>query len=110
MSVNKKLSDIEISPESACRIGNLHDPKGLDMLLDTLEEWLGIPMGSDTWAQQAAARIRALLEAEKTLHTVSNCIEEIKDIVAGDMTPLFTQDEQNWADDSRERKWQRDGG
>lgn len=83
-----------ISTDSMERIGYLSDPKGLDMLFDTLQE-IGIPMGSTTWAQQASCRIERLHAASELLRQLEHSVTEIR---RRDERNLFIRKEREWRD------------
>jgi hypothetical protein len=99
---------MNISPHSEARINYLHDPQGLDILFDTLQE-IGIPMGSDTWAQQAAMHIKMLEEERNTLRKILLHLDEARQEQAKNMAPIWRDAKNKWADASRQRIRERDG-
>jgi hypothetical protein len=57
------------------RIKYLRDPGTLNALLDGFQE-LGMPLGSDRWAEHCLALLRELYEKSCTLNEVQNALKE----------------------------------
>ena len=85
-----------ISEHTKQRIGYLHNPQAVDELLDLFQH-MGIPMGSDTWAEQAICIIKRMESAEITLNRIEAAI---KDIEQRDYRDVWRAKYQQFADQS----------
>lgn len=64
-----RVSTGSASEKSRWRIARLADPATLDALFDEFED-MGMPFGSDRWAEYCLERLRELREKEQTLRHV----------------------------------------
>ena len=89
------------------RINHLKDPESVDKLTDLFQE-MGIPMGSDEWANITICRLHRLLEAEKTLGKVLSILKEVEDAKKRDNQELWLKVQKQHEERSSRRCEERD--
>ena len=83
------------------RIKRLRDPATLNALLDGFQS-LGMPLGSDRWAEHCLALLRELREKERTLARVQHALKEAAEATEHCQGPIYRRRRQVMTEEFQE--------
>jgi len=96
------------TPRTLERINYLLDPATLDALLDTFQS-LGMPMGSDRWAEYCTTLVRQREDEAMMLRTVTSMLEKITAAQQRGTDWFYIEQRKRLTEDHQKRTAERDG-